>query len=334
MEVTKGCGDLESETTIAENLRNTYEKAQYDAACKRLLSEKIILAWIMKECLEEYKDYDVKEIAEKYIEGEPQVSTVPVMPDAAGTMIRGLNTEDTSLHEGTITYDIRFYAIVPNTNERIRLIINLEAQSDFYPGYPLPKRGVYYCSRMISSQYGTEFTASHYEKVKKVYSIWICMNPPKYRENTITRYSMAEFPIVGNVKEPVENYDLLSVIIICLGSSNGKRYDGILKLLDVLLSKTAEVDEKRQILQDDYDISMTQTLESEVSVMCNLSKGIEDRGIAKGIARGMEQGMSEGTAAAIKNLTETLGLPVEQAMNALKIPEADRPKYMQMLQSM
>ena len=76
--------------------------------------------------------------------------------------------------------------------------------------------------------------------------------------------------------------------------------------------------------------------------MCNLSKGIEDRGIAKGLARGMEQGlargmaqgMSEGTAAAIKNLTETLGLPVEQAMNALKIPETDRPKYMQMLQSM
>ena len=160
------------------------------------------------------------------------------------------------------------------------------------------------------------------------------MNPPKYRENTITRYSMAEFPIVGNVKEPVENYDLLSVIIICLGSSNSERYDGLLKLLDVLLSKTAQVDEKRQILQDDYDIPMTQTLESEVSVMCNLSKGIEDRGIAKGIARGMAQGMSEGTTAAIKNLTETLGLPVEQAMNALKIPETDRPKYMQMLQSM
>ena len=106
MEVTKGCGDLESETTIAENLRNTYEKAQYDAACKRLLSEKIILAWIMKECLEEYRDYDVKEIVEKYIEGEPQVSTMPVMPDATGTMIRGMNAEDTSLHEGIITYSI------------------------------------------------------------------------------------------------------------------------------------------------------------------------------------------------------------------------------------
>ena len=47
------------------------DKVRYDAACKRLLSEKIILAWIMKSCLEEYRDYDVKEIARRYIEGEP-----------------------------------------------------------------------------------------------------------------------------------------------------------------------------------------------------------------------------------------------------------------------
>ena len=50
------------------------------------------------------------------------------------------------------------------------------------------KRGIYYCSRMISGQYETAFTNSHYENIKKVYSIWICMNPPKNRENSITRY--------------------------------------------------------------------------------------------------------------------------------------------------
>jgi len=40
-----------------------------DAACKRLLAIRIILAWIMKSCLEEYRDFDVNEIAEKFIEG-------------------------------------------------------------------------------------------------------------------------------------------------------------------------------------------------------------------------------------------------------------------------
>ena len=70
-----------------------------------------------------------------------------------------------------------------------------------YPGYPWIKRGIYYCSRMIFSQYGTEFAESHYENIKKVYSIWICMNPPKSRENSITRYYIAKENLVGSVKE-------------------------------------------------------------------------------------------------------------------------------------
>ena len=35
----------------------------------------------MKTCLEEYRDLDVKEIAEKYIEGKPSVGKEPVFPD-------------------------------------------------------------------------------------------------------------------------------------------------------------------------------------------------------------------------------------------------------------
>ena len=80
-------GAMERETTIGKKLQAMDDKVRYDAACKRLLSEKIILAWIMKSCLEEYRDYDVKEIARRYIEGEPQVGTVPVGSDeSAGGM--------------------------------------------------------------------------------------------------------------------------------------------------------------------------------------------------------------------------------------------------------
>lgn len=155
---------VELKTTIAQGLHVTDDSAGYDAACKRVLSEKAILARIMKSCLEEYKDCDVNDIAEKYIEGQPEVSAVPVLPDEGGTVISGMDTEDKSVREGTVTYDIRFRAIVPDSEEQIALIINVEAQNDFYPGYPLIKRGIYYCSRMISSQYGREFTGSHYKK--------------------------------------------------------------------------------------------------------------------------------------------------------------------------
>lgn len=279
---------MNTDTTIAKNIRVADEKANYDAACKRLLSEKIILAWIMKNCLEEYRDCDVDEIAEKYIEGNPQVAEIPVAPDESNvcSRIHGTGNEDSTLTEGTITYDIRFLALAPQSGETIRLFINVEAQNDFYPGYPLIKRGIYYCSRMISAQYGTEFTESHYEKIKKVYSIWICMNPPKYRRNTITCYDITERNLVGNVKEEKANYDLMSAILICLGEIAENADTDVLKLLNVLLSTETDSKDKCQILEEDFKIKMTQALESEVSLMCNLSKGVEEKGIEKGIEKG------------------------------------------------
>jgi len=122
---------LEVETTIAEDIRITDKNAQLDAACKRLLAVKIILAWIMKSCLDEYRDFDVNEIAEKYIEGEPVISKIAVAPDEtnATQRVHGIGSEDTSLTEGTVTYDIRFLAIAPVSGELIRLIVNIEAQN-------------------------------------------------------------------------------------------------------------------------------------------------------------------------------------------------------------
>ena len=279
---------MNTDTTIAKNIRVADEKASYDAACKRLLSEKIILAWIMKNCLEEYRDCDVEEIAEKYIEGTPQVGEVAVAADETNrvSMIQGAGNEDTSLTEGTVTYDIRFFAIAPVSGELIRLIINIEAQNDFYPGYPLIKRGIYYCSRMVSAQYGTEFTNSHYENIKKVYSIWICMNPPKSRENSITRYYIAEENLVGSVKEQKADYDLMAAVMICLGKERDSGTD-LLKLLNVLLSTETGSQDKCQILEEDFHIRMTLALESEVSLMCNLSKGVEEKGIEKGRQEGI-----------------------------------------------
>ena len=320
---------MKTESTLAKMISTAGEKAAYDRACKRLLANKIILAWIIKSCLEEYRDCEISEIALKYIEGEAQISEVAVYPDeeAEFQQITGLSTEDSTLNEGTVTYDIRFRAIVPGTGERISLIINIEAQNDFYPGYPIVKRNLYYCCRLVSSQYGTEFTNSHYEKIKKVYSIFICMNPPNYRKNTINQYSIQEEKVVGLYEEDIMNYDLLTAIIICLGDVDDEEATGILKLLEVLLSTERSTEEKKKILQEDFAIKMTPELEREVSEMCNLSDGVEQKGIAKGRA----YGIAEGIATSIRKLTESMGWTIEQAMDALQIPTEERNGYLNML---
>ena len=55
-------------------------------------------------------------------------------------------------------------------------------------------------------------------------------------------------------------------------------------------------------------------------------------GLQEGRAEGRIEGLAEGTLANIKSLTETLGLSVEAALNALKVPEDERAKYTNLLQ--
>lgn len=326
---TKEKGVLEStmESTLAKIISAAGEYAAYDASCKRLLAHKSILAWMMKSCLEEFKDCEVEEIAKRYIEGTPQIAEGAVHPDEkAGEMrIRGGPTEDSTIWEGTVTYDVRFEALVPGTGEKLRLLLNVEAQNDFYPGYPILKRAIYYCSRMISSQYGTEFTEAQYSKIKKVYSLWICGKPPKKRKNTINRYSIREENLVGKEKEEEENYDLLSAVMICLGDKESPEATGVLRLLEVLLSSERTAEEKKKILQEEFEIKMSQEWEREVELMCNLSKGVEERGIQKG--------MQSGLALAVQNLMESTGVTKEKAMRLLKIPEEEWERYGQKLEN-
>lgn len=294
---------MEQRTTLSQSIDIVKEKAQYDTACKKVLAEKIILAWIMKHTMEEYVDYEVREIVEQFIIGEPQIGVVNVLPDETNApKITGTGVEDTTLTEGSITYDIQFRAIVPDTDEVVQMIINVEAQNDFYPGYPIIKRGIYYCARMISSQYGAVFTKSHYEKIQKVFSVWICMNPPKERSNTITGYSLTEKQYVGKVKEKVEYYDLMNAIMVCLGEDDEEAESDLLRLLDVLLSSDKNAKEKKDILEREFQIPMTDQIEEEVEHMCNLSDGVEQKGIQKGIEIGIEQGIEQANRLLIINM--------------------------------
>lgn len=311
---------MEPGTTVGQGIDSADIGAQYDAACKRVLSEKSILAHIMKDCLEEFRDVPLDDIANKYIEGTPEIGETPVLADGTPRIKGGAN-EDATIREGTVAFDIRFRAIAPSLDGYIQLILNVEAQHDYYPGYPLIKRGIYYCSRLISAQYGVDFPPEQYGRVKKVYSIWICMNPPKYRENTINRYRMTEEHLVGQAQEKPENYDLLTTLMICLGDSD--RSEGLLRLLDVLLATDIRPEAKKNVLEDEFSIPISQGFEQEVSGMCNLSKGV--------LERGRKEGIKENRLQSIKDLMETLSLSFEQAVEALKIPVNERAEYARLL---
>ena len=66
--------------------------------------------------------------------------------------------------------------------------------------------------------------------------------------------------------------------------------------------------------------------------MCNLSKGVLERGRREGIAEGIKEGIKEARLQSIKDLMETLSLSFEQAVEALKIPVNERAEYARLLE--
>ncbi len=267
---------------------------EYDAAAKRVISMKIILAWILKYCVKEFKDTDIEDIKDKYIIGTPEVATVPVMPDMTNApgRIRGENVEDKTLTEGTTTFDIRFQARSPE-GEPLGLIINVEAQQSVRLTYPLIKRALYYGSRLISSQHDIEFTHSDYQKIKKIYSIWLCMDSPT-KKSGITRYMTQEILEYGAIKEEKINYDLQQIVMVYIGDDRKHIRNKFLRMLYDLFKDDQNAGVKKKNLKQKYQITLSPKAEREVDEMCNLSVGVYRRGVDEGIGIGIEQGIDQG----------------------------------------
>ena len=70
------------ESELAQMIDVSGLEARYDAAAKKLVAQKSILAYILKSTMDEFSDVPVKTIAEELIEGSPQVAEVAVHQDA------------------------------------------------------------------------------------------------------------------------------------------------------------------------------------------------------------------------------------------------------------
>mgnify|MGYP003296921552 CR=1 FL=1 len=183
------------QTMIANDIEASENKRKYDEQCKKVLSNKYILANILKYTVEEGKDKTIEEIVNT-IDGEPEVGTKGVLE--CTDKITGENTDDSSISEGILYYDIRF-SIRLGESESIKILFDIEAQKDYTPGYHIVTRGIVYGARMISSQIGTEFDLKHYNDAKKIYSIWICFDASKKIGNAISRYAIQKEDILPGI---------------------------------------------------------------------------------------------------------------------------------------
>lgn len=303
---------MKVKTHIADQLSIADNKAKYDEQVKRLIGNKRILAWIMKYTMQEFKEYTIEKIM-TCIEGEPEIANVPVMPGKRKPeIVEGLSERDQVPGEGEVVFDIRFFAMHPK-GDHIKIIINVEAQKDYYPGYDLVTRAIFYCARMLSMQKNTEFAGSNYDDIKKVYSIWICMDTPIYAQRTITEYCIEQRKLVGEFAGRAR-YDLMSAIMVCLGKEGEQleKRKPLHGLLSTLLSEKLEVEEKMEILEKHYEIPATVEMKEGIEQMCNLSDRIEEKGIEQGIEQGQKIGENKFAALTEKLLQDNRMTELQQ----------------------
>ena len=275
-------------TVISDDLDAGLSALQYDEHAKNLLADKEILAYILKYATDEFKSMPIRDII-SCIE-ETEIKKVPISPGLTNApKITGENCEDNIPGEGFITFDIKTSAV---TKERIKIIIDVEAQKSIKLKYPIEKRMVYYLSRMISSQKNREFVNDDYQNIKKVYSIWICMNVEEAdKRDSITKFSLSAENIVGNYFPKKKNYDLMTGILICISNNTAddvvpEDERKLIGLLKTLFSDKMTKEEKKESLQSDYDIQMNDNINRELIDMCNLGYGVYERGIERGMEKG------------------------------------------------
>lgn len=87
------------------------------------------------------------------------------------------------------------------------------------------------------------------------------------------------------------------------------------RLLGALLSRELTVDEKLDIIGNEYDIPLEENFRKDMSTMCNLSQGVKEEGIAIGRREGLEEGRREGHAELITKMYKN-GLSIELIASA------------------
>ena len=305
-------------TEIANAVNAAGDKAQYDTRVKRLLAQKSILAHILVKTVDEFKGMKPEDVV-KYIEGEPSISVVPVEPglanmektDATGQRIVGLNTENAEINEGLVRFDIIFYVRMKNGLSQI--IVNIEAQKDEPTEYKILNRAIFYVSRLISSQKERDFVNTNYDDIKQVFSIWICMNMD-YNSLSHIHLTKDEMLKPCNWKG---NLDLLNIVLIGITNEipeHDEKYE-MHRLIGALLSSELKEQEKLDIIEHEYNIPISQEFREDVSIMCNLSQGIEDKAIAKIVMNMYKIGYTQ------NQIADAVGVSVDEVEAIIKKKE-------------
>ncbi len=307
-------------TSVKNLLLSTQTNPRYDQQAKKVLSNKTILAVIIKQVVPEFHDVSIKKI-KKQIESI-EVGKRPVYPGLTNAeFIQGMNTEHGEPNERVVTFDVYFE--LRTRDGKSSFYINIEMMKDIPTNYRLLNRSVFYACRGISSQYHKYSGAeTMYNQLRPVYSIWICFGQPT---DSITRYELTKHDIIGKTKDEVP--DLIHIVRINLSDKIAKEEIDMYRILKTVFGSTYTVEERMKVLTD-IDSTIESGTKEEVDEMCNLSAGIYESGVAKGVEKGklemIKQMHSDGMP--IDKISKYAEVSINKIREFLNLAKSDQMK--------
>lgn len=318
---------MEGLNTVGHAINN--EKSYLDAGCKALLGCTAVAAFIVKNCIPEFHDMSLEEIQEYiiYKKAKSQMTpeelaeiqaenTSPVeigchIVDDLPDKLNEKNVESKSTNEGTIYYDVLFDIGMPDgKSPPSRVIVDIEAQNEFKPGYAILKRGSFYCGRMISAQKETVFRNSDYNKLQKVYSIWLCIAPDEDVRGVCNAYNMSEICLAKEHHFPKEQYDNFCIILACLQDKQSA--NNMVRFFSSVFDNEMPVEEKLDLARE-CGLQVTADVKEGINQMCNYIDYVEQKGI--------EKGRIEALSESVVKLVREGNYSVEAATNLLPISD-------------
>ena len=112
--------------------------------------------------------------------------------------------------------------------------------------------------------------------------------------------------------------DLANIVLIGLAEDlpeKEERYE-LHRLLGALLSAKLNVDEKFDIIGNEFDIPLESNIRKDVNDMCNLSQGIKEQAHAEGLAEAVIKLSKKGYNAA--QISDLLDMEVEQVREIIE----------------
>ena len=273
-----------------EMIQEDPKENAYDASCKRILSYKSILAWILKDALEECKDLSISEIM------------AGIEPDNSHEKIIGFNVEDESILGARLYFDLVFVI----RYQKQTILVNVEAQSSPVH-YHLKNRALYYGCRLIDRQknHALEFQGSDYDALVAVATIWLRNEDPKDASEGIVSVGIM---------------DLLRILFIHPSQDLQGQRAGAQELLSLLFVSQEPYEIKRQVLKERYGVLMTEGFEKEMRNMCTFSEGLWNRALNTGMEQGLYNLMKNQKGLTLEQAMDLLVVPQDLRESIRKDP--------------